>query len=82
VGEALNIDQKIYNGFNCLLGAANRTRTCDPVITNDVAEDVDECSVPRLSIYLHLPSNAAAMRSATVGVTAGTESGMVVSGTE
>jgi hypothetical protein len=32
--------------FNALTGAANRTRTCDPVITNDVLYQLSYCGGP------------------------------------
>ena len=34
------------NFFNYLAGAANRTRTCDPVITNDVLYQLSYCGEP------------------------------------
>ena len=34
------------NYFNILNGAANRTRTCDPVITNDVLYQLSYCGEP------------------------------------
>jgi hypothetical protein len=41
-----NIDYKILNDLNVLSGAANRIRTCDPVITNDVLYQLSYCGGP------------------------------------
>ena len=40
------IDHTNTNYFNTLTGAANRTRTCDPVITNDVLYQLSYCGGP------------------------------------
>jgi hypothetical protein len=40
------IHHKIFNDYNVMNGAANRTRTCDPVITNDVLYQLSYCGGP------------------------------------
>jgi hypothetical protein len=49
---AHEIDQINFNYFNILAGAANRTRTCDPVITNDVLYQLSYCGELEPSIDL------------------------------
>jgi hypothetical protein len=43
---AAQIDQRNKPKFNVLTGAANRIRTCDPVITNDVLYQLSYCGGP------------------------------------
>jgi hypothetical protein len=43
---ARQIDQSNMNDFMVLRGAANRIRTCDPVITNDVLYQLSYCGGP------------------------------------
>ena len=61
-------------GFNERGGAANRTRTCDPVITNDVLYQLSYCGGPDAAFgewaenACHLISGSARLGKKNAGV--------------